>query len=164
MTAAGKSNSSLHIEECNFTQLVQSKIFYLVRCFSCMNYYLTAKYRTKKRIAKKFFSNFNLQKHRRILLCCLRSRTRINGTTFNMVLFLILPQLLFSFMLPLRGSVLFEIIASPDKSHALCGTEMRESCTLRNGNESRALCGTEMRQSCTLRKGNERVVHFAERK
>ena len=37
MTAAGKSSSSLHIEECDFTKLILRKIFYLdlVGCVIC---------------------------------------------------------------------------------------------------------------------------------
>ena len=46
-----KSSSSLHIEKCDFTYQILSKLFYLV-LFSCMNYHLTAKYKTEKRIAK----------------------------------------------------------------------------------------------------------------
>ena len=49
--AVGESSSSLHIEECDFTWLILSKIFYLVLS-SCMNYHLTAKYKTEKRITK----------------------------------------------------------------------------------------------------------------
>ena len=45
------SSSSLYIEECDFTWQVLAKIFYLVLS-SCMNYHLTAKYKTEKRIAK----------------------------------------------------------------------------------------------------------------
>ena len=41
------------------------------------------------------------------------------------LLFLILPYFLFSFLLPLCGSVLLEIIASPNKNRVICGTEMR---------------------------------------
>ena len=46
-----QESSSLYIEECDFTQLILSKIFYLVP-FGCMNYHLTAKYKTEKRIVK----------------------------------------------------------------------------------------------------------------
>ena len=49
--AAGKPKSSLHIEEYDFTWLILSKTFCLV-LFSCMNYYLTGKYKTEKLIAK----------------------------------------------------------------------------------------------------------------
>ena len=48
---AGKSISSLHIEECDITKLILSKTFYLV-LYSCMNYHVTEKYKTEKRIAK----------------------------------------------------------------------------------------------------------------
>ena len=51
MTATGKSSSSSHIEELDFTKIILSKIFYLV-VFSCLNYHLIAKYKTEKRIAK----------------------------------------------------------------------------------------------------------------
>ena len=48
---ARKSSSSLHIEECDITKLILSKTFYLV-LYSCMNYHVTEKYKTEKRIAK----------------------------------------------------------------------------------------------------------------
>ena len=51
MSGATKSSSSLCIEECYFTKLILSKIFYLV-LFSWMNGYLTAKYKAAKFIAK----------------------------------------------------------------------------------------------------------------
>ena len=51
VTAAGKSSSSLHIEESDFTYLILREIFYLVD-FSCTNYHFTVKYKTEKRIAK----------------------------------------------------------------------------------------------------------------
>ena len=41
------------------------------------------------------------------------------------VLFLTLSQLCFSFLLPLRKSVLLEIIASPNKCCVILGTEMK---------------------------------------
>ena len=84
---------------------------------SCMNFYLIAKYKTETLSRSKLFFNFKLQKHRRILLCCLRYKIRINDRIYGIVLlFLTLPSLpyfLFSFLLPLRRSVLLEIIASP---------------------------------------------------
>ena len=46
-----KSSSNFHIEECDFTWLILRKMFYFVLS-SCMNYHLTAKYKTEKRIAK----------------------------------------------------------------------------------------------------------------
>ena len=52
MTPAGKSSSSLHIEEYDFILLILSKISYLA-LFSCKNYHLTAKYKTEKLIAKR---------------------------------------------------------------------------------------------------------------
>ena len=57
MAATGTSSSSLHIEECDFEQ----NIFLVL--FSCMKYYLTAKYKTKK-----LFSNFTAKASREIAL------------------------------------------------------------------------------------------------
>ena len=62
MAATGMSSSGLHIEECDFEQNNSFGPFQL--------YQLTAKYKLLAK--KKAFSNFKLQKHRRILLCCLR--------------------------------------------------------------------------------------------
>ena len=47
MAAAGTSDSSLHIEECDFTLLILSEIFYLV-LVKCMSYRLTVKCETEK--------------------------------------------------------------------------------------------------------------------
>ena len=56
----------------------------------------------------------------------MQQRNLINGKIFNMfLLFLILSYFLYSILLPLCGSVLLEIIASPNKSRVICGTEMR---------------------------------------
>ena len=71
MTGARKSRSSLYIGESNFAQLILSKIFYLV-LFSCMNYHLTGNIKLKNVLLNKLSSNVNLEKHRRIVLCCLR--------------------------------------------------------------------------------------------
>ena len=71
MTGARKSRSSLYIGESNFAQLILSKIFYLV-FFSCMNYHLTGNIKLKNVLLNKLSSNVNLEKHRRIVLCCLR--------------------------------------------------------------------------------------------
>ena len=126
MTAVGKSSSCFHMEECVFTLLILNKVFYLV-ISSCMNepIILLRNIKLKKVLLNKLFLYFNLEKHRRILLC-LRQRIRINIKIFILVLlFLILPYFLFSFLLPLCGSVFLEIIASPNKSRVICGREMR---------------------------------------
>ena len=52
-----KSSSSLHIEKCDFTYQILSKLFYLV-LFSCMNYHLTAKYKAGKLVAQETFLKF----------------------------------------------------------------------------------------------------------
>ena len=69
MAVVAKSRSSLHKEKCDFNELVLNKILFLV-VFSCINLPLTAKYKSEKLIAKKLFSNFKLEKHQRILVCC----------------------------------------------------------------------------------------------
>ena len=51
MAAVRKSSSSLHIEECDFTWLILSKIFYLV-LFICINYHVNAKWKIEKVIVK----------------------------------------------------------------------------------------------------------------
>ena len=53
MAVAGKPSSSLHLEECDFTELIWSKIFYLV-LFSCMNCHLTTKYKAENLLKKLF--------------------------------------------------------------------------------------------------------------
>ena len=70
MAAAGKSSGSLRREEYDFTKLILSKMFYL---FRCINYHLTAKYKTEKR---NFFSNFKRQKHCRILLVKIKNSNK----------------------------------------------------------------------------------------
>ena len=64
MAVAGKSSSSLHLEECDFTELILSKIFYLA-LFSCMNCHLTTKYKAENLLLKKLFKNI-------AEYCCLR--------------------------------------------------------------------------------------------
>ena len=51
MALAAKSRSSLHIEKCDFNELVLNKIFYLV-AFSCINPPLTATHTSEKLNAK----------------------------------------------------------------------------------------------------------------
>ena len=61
MTVATKSRRSLHIEKCDFNELILNKVFYLV-LFSCINYRLTAKYTFGKLIAKLTISIFQTGK------------------------------------------------------------------------------------------------------
>ena len=86
MAAAGKSSSSLHIEEYDSTLLILGRMFYLV-FFNCMNYHLTMKYKTENLLLNKLFSNFKLQKNWRIFLYCLKERILTNDKIFSIVFF-----------------------------------------------------------------------------
>ena len=86
MVAVGKSSNSLHREECDFTKLILSRIFYLV--FSAVwATILLQNIKLKNLLLNRLLSNFKLEKHRRILLFCLRQRFQISDKIFNLVLF-----------------------------------------------------------------------------
>ena len=68
MAVVGKSNCKLRIEECDFIELILSKILHLV-VFNCMDCYLATKYKAENLLLNKLFSNLKLGKSGRILLC-----------------------------------------------------------------------------------------------
>ena len=76
--------------------------------------------------SNKLFSNFNRQKHCRILLCCLRKRIRINGKIFNMAL------LLFNFTI--ASILLLASIMGVCFIRNYCISYLKP-CNLWNGNE-----------------------------
>ena len=59
------SHRKIRLYLANFEQNI------LFGTFQSMNYHLIAKYKTEKVFLNKVFSNFNLQKHHRILFFCL---------------------------------------------------------------------------------------------
>ena len=115
MAAAGKSSSSLHIEEYDSTSLILSKIFYLV-FFKRMKYHFTVKYKTENVLLNKLFSNFELLQHCRMLLYCLRSRIRINDKMFSIVLLFLT---LFSSSCYYYVGLFYSELLSPNKSHVI---------------------------------------------
>ena len=70
VAAKPKSRTSFHIEKCDFNELVLNKIFYFV-VFNCRNRLATVKY-TSNLLLENLFSNFKLQKHQIVLVCCFR--------------------------------------------------------------------------------------------
>ena len=58
MVVVAKSRSSLHIEKCDFDELILNKIFYLVT-FSCINLPLTVKYTSESLLLNKHFQILN---------------------------------------------------------------------------------------------------------
>ena len=81
-----KVQQQLHIEECDFTKLILSRIFYLV--FSAVwATILLQNIKLKNLLLNRLLSNFKLEKHRRILLFYLRQRFQISDKIFNLVLF-----------------------------------------------------------------------------
>ena len=57
MSVAAKSKSHLHKNKYNFNQQVSNKILYL-DFFSCINFPITAKYKSEKLIAKSAVFKF----------------------------------------------------------------------------------------------------------